>query len=411
MCLLSVLLLDTVPEPQQTFSWPRFILAAYGPTFLSTIGYGAVTPLVALSALHLGASVGLSALITGLTGVGLIAGDLPASWVATRLGEKRAIAVACLWDAVWLVVAFLATNLLTLGVAVFAFGLSASVFGLARQSYITEAIPAKFRARALSSLGGTFRIGGFIGPLAGSAVIAAWNLQAAYGFAAVMSLLAAAVTMTLPDLPDEVRSRRGGPADGPRLFAVLRAHIRTFFTLGIGVMFVNLVRAVRQTALPLWCESLGLDASHTSLVYAVSMGIDMSLFFLGGFIMDRFGRMWVAVPSMVVLGLGLAGLSLAHTVATVIVVAVVLGLGNGIGSGIVMTLGSDASPAVGRAQFLSGWRLFADSGGAIGPLFMSAVTAAASLAAATVSVGGLALVGATWLGFWIRRSYGKTDAD
>jgi len=392
---------DSMPR---SFSWPRFITSAYGPTFLSTIGYGAVTPLVALSALDLGASVPLSALITGLTGVGQIVGDLPASWVATKLGEKKAIAVACLWDALWLAVAFLATSLPVLSVAVFAFGLSGSVFGLARQSYITEAIPLKFRARALSSLGGTFRIGGFIGPLAGAGIIAIWNLQAAYGFAAIMSLLAAGVTMALPDLPQEVQNRRAAPEGDPHLFPVLRAHVRTFATLGVGVLCVGLVRAVRQTVLPLWCESLGLDPSHTSLIYAVSMGIDMSLFFLGGFIMDRFGRMWVAVPSMVVLGLGLAGLSLAHSVATVIVVAGILGLGNGIGSGIVMTLGSDASPELGRAQFLSGWRLLADTGNAVGPLLMSLITTVASLAAATVCLGGVGLVGAVWLGYWIRHS-------
>ena len=395
---------ESTPHP---FSWPRFITSAYGPTFLSTIGYGAVTPLVALSALHLGASVALSALITGLTGVGQIVGDLPASWVATRLGEKKAIAVACLWDALWLGIAFFATSLPVLSVAVFAFGLSGSVFGLARQSYITEAIPLKYRARALSSLGGTFRIGGFIGPVIGAGIIAMWNLQAAYGFAAIMSLFAAGVTMALPDLPQEVQNRRAS-VEEPHLFTVLRAHVRTFATLGVGVFCVGLVRAVRQTVLPLWCESLGLDASHTSLIYAASMGIDMTLFFLGGFIMDRFGRMWVAVPSMIILGIGLAGLALAHSVSAVIVVACILGLGNGIGSGIVMTLGSDASPEVGRAQFLSGWRLLSDTGGAVGPLLLSAITIVSSLAAATVSLGGVAFVGAAWLGYWIRHSAAGT---
>jgi len=395
---------EPTPPPPSRFSWPRFITSAYGPTFLSTIGYGAVTPLVALSALHLGASVGLSALITGLTGIGQIAGDLPASWVATRLGEKRAIALACVWDALWLTVAFLATSLPVLSLAVFAFGLSGSVFGLARQSYLTEVIPLRYRARALSSLGGTFRIGGFIGPLAGAGIIAVWNLQAAYGFAAIMSLFAASVTMLLPDLPPEVQSRRASTNSALRLFPVLRAHGRTFATLGVGVLSIGLVRAVRQTVLPLWCESLGMDPSHTSLVYALSMGIDMSLFFLGGIIMDRFGRMWVAVPSQVILGVGLAILSLAHSPGAVMVVAAIVGLGNGIGAGIVMTLGSDVSPEIGRTQFLSGWRLFGDTGAALGPISLSVITSLASLGVASVCIGGVAVAGAGWLAYWIRHS-------
>jgi MFS family permease len=386
---------------------PRFLTAAYGPTLLSSIGYGAVTPLVVLSARQLGATVELAALVAGLIGVGHILGDLPASWVATRLGEKRAIAAACGWDALWLSVAFLATrgsSLAGLALAVFAIGLSGSVFGLARQSYLTEAIPLRLRARALSSLGGIFRIGGFIGPLAGAWVIASWNLQAAYVFAAAMCLLSAAVTLLLPDLPSQVQSRRADPAGRPRLFTVLRAHLRTFATLGVGVMMLSLIRSVRQTVLPLWCESLGMDDAHTSLIYAVSMGVDMTLFFLGGSIMDRFGRMWVVLPSIVVLGIGLATLALAHSPAAVTAVAAVLGLGNGIGSGIIMTLGSDASPEVGRPQFLSGWRLMSDTGNAVGPLALSGLTAVASLGVATVSLGGFAAVGAAWLAYWIRHS-------
>lgn len=396
------------PEPQPSApgpaSWPRFIVSAYGPTFLSSFGYGAVTPLVAFSALHLGASVALSALITGLTGIGQIVGDLPASWVATKLGEKKAIALACLWDASWLAVAFFATSLTTLSLAVFCFGLSGSVFGLARQSYITEAMPLKYRARALSSLGGTFRIGGLVGPLAGSAIIAAWDLPAAYAFAAIMSLLAAVVTMLLPDLPAAVTSRRGVHDGSNRLFHVLRAHLRVFATLGLGVFSVGFVRAVRQTVLPLWCESIGLTAAQASLIYALSMALDVSMFFLGGLIMDRFGRMWVAVPSMVILGLGLAGLALTHHPWSIMVVAAIIGLGNGIGSGIIMTLGSDASPPVGRAQFLSGWRLSSDTGAALGPVALSGITTLASLTVATVSLGLFGLVGAGWLGYWIRHS-------
>ena len=80
------------------------------------------------------ASVGFSALISGLIGIGLLSADLPASWIATKFGEKRAMALACTWDAAWLFVAFKATSLVTLMVAVLALGMSAAVFGLARPS-------------------------------------------------------------------------------------------------------------------------------------------------------------------------------------------------------------------------------------------------------------------------------------
>jgi len=394
----------TVVDDQPTGGWRRFLLAAYGPPLLSSIGYGAVTPLVALSALQLGASTAMAALITGLTGVATMIGDLPASWIATRLGEKRAIIAACLWDAIWLSVAFTARALPVLSLAVFCFGISGSVFGLARQTYVTEATPLRLRARALSGLGGVQRIGFFIGPLIASGIIAVWNLSMAYGFAAIMSLCAAGVTMFLPDLPADVAVQQGNKADAPKLWPILRHHLGVFARVGTGVLALMLVRQARQVILPLWCASLDMSESTTSLVVAASMGIDMSLFFFGGLIMDKLGRVWVAVPSMIVLGGALAALALTHSIGPVIAVAIVMGLGNGIGSGVVMTLGSDASPDFGRAQFLSGWRLMGDVGATLGPLAISAITALFSLAAATTGLGVFAWLGAIWLGTGITRS-------
>jgi MFS family permease len=77
-----------------------------------------------------------------------------------------------------------------------------------------------------------------------------------------------------------------------------------------------------------------------------------------------------------------------------------IALGNGLGTGIVMTLGADAAPDEGRAQFLGGWRLCGDIGNTGGPLLVSAVAAVAPLAAAPILIGALALAGAVWVGYW-----------
>ncbi|MDR1852634.1 MAG: MFS transporter [Propionibacteriaceae bacterium] len=386
----------------------RFLVAAYGPTTLSSVGHGAVFPLVSLSALDLGASVEHSAFIVGLLAVGQLLGDLPASYIATRLGDKWALTLACGWDAVFMAIAFLAgswwRSLPVLTLAVFAIGLSGSVFGLARQSYLTAATPVHVRARALSTLGGVFRIGFFVGPLIGAGVIHASGLAAAYIFASGMSVFAGLVTLLLPDLPrtTEVVDGTEKVAE-PKLFAVLRAHVHTYLVLGTGVLVLALARQVRQVILPLWCESLGMEAHLTSLVFSFSMVFDMSLFYLGGKVMDRFGRMWVAVPSTLLLGVGLLLLPLTSSLVGVLVVAFILGVGNGIGSGLVMTLGSDSSPDYGRTQFLSGWRLMSDLGNLLGPLAISALTAISSLALACLGTGALTVAGAAWLGCGIKK--------
>ena len=146
-------------------------ITAYGPTLLVSVGQGAILPLVALSARELGATVGQAALIVALIGVGQLIGDLPAGALAARIGERPALIAACALDAVALLGAFLATSVALLAVAITVTGVAGAVFGLARQAYLTEAIPLRMRARALSTLGGTFRVGLFVGPFIAAALV------------------------------------------------------------------------------------------------------------------------------------------------------------------------------------------------------------------------------------------------
>ena len=380
------------------------IAAIYGPTLLASIGFGAIIPLIAVQATALGASLGVAAAITALPGLAMLCFDLPAGTVAARLGEKRSIVIACLVDAVMLLAVFLANSLPALAAAVFVHGMTGSIFGLARQTYLTEAIPLKYRARGMSSLGGVFRIGGFLGPLAASAILARGEIPHAFAFAALTSLLAALVTLMLPDLPSDRGARVDADGHRARTWPVLRAHRRSLLTVGVGCMALMMLRTSRQTVVPLWATHLGFSAAEVSLLYALSMAFDVLLFFPGGAIMDRFGRWWVCVPTTFVLATCLIVLPLSHSWAQVAAVAVALGLGNGISSGIVLTLGADASPTFGRAQFLAGWRLLVDGGAMLGPGLIAGVTAVAGLAASSVVVGVLGIVGGFWLARWVPRT-------
>ncbi len=386
------------PDRLTSRQWRQLVLSIYLPTALSFLGFGAVTPLLALTAHDLGATTPEAALVVSLLGIGGLLGALPAGLLAERFGEKRALVGSLVVDAGCMLVAGLAPSLWILGAAVFGLGLSGAVLIIARQSFMTAYVPIRFRARAMSSLGGVFRIGAFLGPLAGAAVVTGFGLRSAYWVAIGTSLVSAAVTLWLPDIP-AAPTASTEPTDMRR---VLRTHARTYLTIGLGAASLMLVRASRDALLPLWSAHIGLDAAQTSLIFAASSFADLTLFYLGGSLMDRFGRNAVAVPAMLIMGTCFGLLPLTATAVGVAVDALALGFGNGISAGVVLTLGSDASPQVGRNHFLAGWRLTTGIGQAAGPLLVSGLAAAASLGVAAVAIGVLGWMGAGWLWYWGR---------
>ncbi len=376
-------------------------LPAYGPTALGSIGTGAVLPVVVLSARALGAEVSVAAFLLSLIWIAQLVSDLPAGALAARFGERNALVAACGIEAVGMVGCALAPNLVVLGASLSLLGVASSIFGLARQAYLTDVVPVHLRARALSTLGGVNRIGIFIGPFIGALVVLHWGVNAAYVVGFVSSSAALVCVLLVRDITSGHDRRRSMPRRS--VAGVLAEHRRTLLTLGVGVLFIGAARACRIALIPLFAESIGLSAAQTSLVVGIAGAVDMLLFYPAGGVMDRYGRMWVALPSMVVLAVGMVLLPFAHSFGTLTAAAVVLGLGNGIGAGLVMTLGADASPADARAQFLGGWRLMADLGNAAGPAAVSAITIAFPLGAAAVAMGAAALVGAGWLRVWLPR--------
>lgn len=390
------------PEP---FSLRRIAIPVYAPSFLFGLGEGAILPVIALSVRQLGGSVALAALVVTLIGIGSLVSNIPASIVTMRWGERWAIVGAALWSALGMLLCVAVPDLRVFALGIFMVGMAAAVFGLARQKYLTEAVPVEMRARALSLLGGVLRIGMFVGPFVAAGAIHVVGISGAYGVGLAALLVAAAAGARIPELVHHaVPSAAAAPAVAPSLRRIAREHLPTFATVGIGVLLVSAVRASRQVVIPLWADHIGLEATAASLIYGLAAGVDMLVFYPAGKLMDRKGRNWVAVPSMAIMGLAMMLIPLAHGAVALLCASLLIGFGNGIGSGLIMTLGADYSPAAGRAHFLGLWRLLSDIGSSSGPALLSALTAALSLAAGIGVTGLLGLAAAGVLWYWIPRT-------
>jgi len=430
----------SIVSASSSFSLKKIAVAAYGPSLLFGMVEGAIYPVIALSARNLGASIAEAGLIVALTGVGALLNNIPASLLTARFGERLSMTGAALLAIVALLLCVSAANPVVFGIGIFMIGMAQSVFLLARQTYLTDAVPISMRARALSTLGGVMRIGLFISPFISALLMQIMGLDGAYWLAAIAAAAAGALAFTLPDLEsrkkapgrsgtqlndprktadstekDTVRQQTDESTKGPAsanpstmagrksISTVLREHRRAYLTLGSSCLLVSALRASRQVVIPLWAAHIMLDAATTSVIYGAMGAIDMLLFYPAGKIMDRYGRQWVALPSMAIMGIALLLMPLTGNFWTFLLATMLLGLGNGIGSGLVMTVGADCSPANARPQFLGLWRFMTDIGTCGGPLLVSGIAAAAGLASGILAVSSAGFIAAAMFWKWLPR--------
>lgn len=416
--------METVTADSPRSVLVRFAPMIYGPTLLFAIGEGAVIPLIPVIANRLGADVALAALVAAALVVGQLCGNIPAGWAVARFGERITMGVAGIVILGGLVGVVFAGTLAIFAAAVFLIGFCAASFALARHSFMTTRVPLHFRARALSLLGGTFRLGMFVGPFISAALLGIFgDEKASIAFFAVCQVATILLVFLGPDPEKAVAANgsdsrdaedTGEPVTGAiptvervGVFRTMWRFRAVLARLGLAAASLSAVRSARQVVLPLWGVSLGLDASTIAVVVGVSGAIDFALFYASGQVMDRFGRLWAALPAMVLMGAGFLALSFTHDLDSsamwFAMFAAVLGVGNGLSSGILLTLGADLAPADEPAAFLGSWRTLTDAGGAIAPVMISALTALVSLSGAVAAMGVIAALGAFGFVRWVPR--------
>lgn len=392
-------------SPSTPFAWRAIALPAYGPTVASGAAMGAVLPVAALRAHQdLGADLATAGLVVALIGIGQLVGALPAGALVARLGERRALTLGAAADVAAIGLAGFAPTLPLMALGMVLAGLASSVFFLARQGFMIDVLPPDRLARGMSLLGGSMRVGMLIGPAAGGAAVAAWGLQGAFVVAMVFAALSLAIVVLTPDITgshERAAAARVDAAGRVSMLRVLRDHSRLLLTLGVGVVVISGLRQARLVILPLWAAHIGLGGVESSTAFAVAGFVELFLVYPAGWAMDRFGRVAVAGPMTFLLGATMLALPLARDLVGLVVVASAMAVANGLGSGIVMTLGADNAPVVGRSEFLGGWRFCGEVGNAGGALAVSALTGLVSIGAATLVLGGVGLAGSAWVTWWV----------
>lgn len=374
----------------ETFAKRKLVLPVFLPSFLFSTAEFGIIPSVPATALMMGADLATAGFITGLMMIGRLCADIPAAKFVDVLGERKAMIAASVSSALGILLSLFALNLFMLGAGVFIVGAAAAVFGLARLSWMTEHVPVSVRARSLSILGGMFRAGSFIGPVIGAVVIRFYSVQAVYYLPLVLCALAAIILFFAKGKEDLAKNSSSLKAT----FIIAKRESKKLATLGLASSILSALRGSRMIGLPLLAIALNMPAEQASLYIGFAGALDFAMFYLSGQVMDRFGRGFAAVPTL--LGLGLTHLIVGFAVDanTFLMLALLMSLANGLGSGVIMVLGADLAPKDARSEFLASYRLLVDFGDAAAPGILSGLVLAVGLTGAMAGFGFLGFVGA-----------------
>jgi MFS family permease len=365
-------------------------LPVYVPSFLLSAAEGALLPILPVSATNYGLGLAEASVVAGVMLVTAMVFEIPASWITTKIGERRAMLLATTSAALLLGFAFLNLGYWALLVAAAGFGASHTLFGLARHSLLTHLTSGPKRPTAMALLGGMFRGGWAFGPIVSGAIILAFGLQAGYLAAITMAVLAGISVLLVK--AEKLKSTPSGQQGN--IWTVAKREAPKLLTLGVASGIISGARTIRLIGLPLLAVALGIDAATSSLIFGITGLIDFALFYTSGLIMARYGKFWSSVPTLLMLGVAYLFSFWVTDLMTFWILAAVTALANAISAGINMVLGADMAPEGARSEFLASFRLLTSGGSAVAPIVIAGLTALISLPAALAITGLGNFVGA-----------------
>ena len=370
----------------RNFSRVSLILPIYIPAFLLAIGGGIISPTLSIYVKSFELSYTLTTVVLA---VGVL-GNIPAGILVERLGRKPSMLLGLVLIGLSTLGMGMARNFFQLIGAQLLGGIGYALWMLARHAYMTDVIPIANRGRALALFGGVNRMGTFAGQFC--SIFLGVNLRLPFFiYAGIVILNLFLCFFFIPETQratTEVAGKRTPYLK--QLLEISRQHARLLATAGIGQVCVQTLRRGCNIIIPLYAdEVVGLTTQQVRSVVMISSAVDMSMFPIAGYMMDRFGRRYATVPGICIFATGMVLMPFTGTFTWLLLAATFMRMGNGIASGTMMTLGADLAPREGTGEFLGLWRLTGDFGGSAGPVIVGNLADLFGLSYSGFALGGI----------------------
>jgi DHA1 family tetracycline resistance protein-like MFS transporter len=371
--------------------------------FVDLLGFGLIIPLFPFFGERLGASPTLITAGIAVYSLGQFVATPVWGRLSDAIGRKPIFMISMLGATLsylWLGLAG------SIGALIAARALGGVMAGniSAAYAYVADITTPQERARGMGILGAAFGLGFTLGPALGGMLAGAdpndVNVLRPSLVAAALALIAFLGSwLLLPEsLPATQRKPLGEPREGGASpFGIVAGRVDLGLLIG-GMFVVALATTMMQSIYPLWAsDQFGHGPRAVGWVFfALGLGAVFCQTLLVAPLSRRFGEKAVALTGIVLLGLGLVGMSVADTPLAFVLALLPYGMGAGLTMPSMSALASLHAGERERGAVLGAFQSASSLGRIVGPLAAGALYQHGGLHSPFV-VAALCSLPALWL--------------
>lgn len=392
-------------ERRHIFLWICLLIA------VNQLGFGAIVPVVALYAESFGVSATAIGLTIAIYGLARFLVNVPAGRLADGRGRRWTLACGGMLTVLGNILCAVAPDYALFLAARFVAGAGAAMVLTGGQIVLADISPKAVRGRVMATYQGIFLFAVGAGGFPGGFLAEQFGLRAPFtayaAMAAVVTLLAwrkVPETRELRPLTSAVPE--AGPSDVlPRgAISQLRA---VWHTPGfVAISFVSFAAFFSRTGgmfsiVPLIArDDIGLTPDRIGLGLGLVSLTGLFLTVPAGFLVDRFGRKPVIVPSTMLSAAAMLSFAAAPSFGWYLLACLCWGTASGISGAAPAAYATDTARPGMTSVTLGAYRTIADSGYVVGPLVLGfAADATSTRDSLLVCTAILLLAGLTFARF------------
>jgi len=292
-------------------------------TFLGFLDTHLLIPIIALYAYGLGASVGIIGLIIGLYSITNTPANILFGRLIDRVGYKVPLVAGLIADAVSMFFYSLCRLPIHLALVRVIHGASGGLIGPATMSITADYSDKTKKGRAMGVYGMSLATATLVGYGLSGVIVSQLGYQALFMFGAIMLVAGAMLSLLLPRA-----SKRGNGAAKVSISESFRKAKGLFTRRGLTVAYCSIFAQYFAfggvvTLLPLYVNSLGMEAFHVGMLLATFAIMFIIVQFPSGALSDRVGRL---IPTAAGLSLSTVCLIMLPSAVTFPMLAVVMAL-------------------------------------------------------------------------------------